>query len=355
MSKGNDEALASQLNHISQTIRDRVIFQSTHDPDAIALWIVGTYLMDHWTSFPKLLIISPERECGKTTTLEAIEAFVFRGQMASSITAAALSRCIDKNAPTLLIDEADLTLQNNSDLQALINAGHSRRSAKRVLSVETSGNKWEPKEMSLWCPQAIAGIGEFKDTLVSRSIAIGLRRKGINEEIKYLDDKYFDEQVDHRSSLHEWASSVDPKDLLRMPPIPDGVVNRMRDNWMPLLQVAHLAGDAWVDRCSAALHELEENRKSKGSGHTGNELLQDIREALRTFTGPEIFSSDLLRLLLSSPETDWQSANRGRAINGKWLANKLRPYNIAPQRRREGNVYLMADFQDNFKRYLPSK
>ena len=51
--------------------------------------------MDHWTRFPKLLIVSPERECGKTTALEAIEGFVFKGKMASSITAAALTRCIE--------------------------------------------------------------------------------------------------------------------------------------------------------------------------------------------------------------------------------------------------------------------
>jgi hypothetical protein len=47
----------------------------------------------------------------------------------------------------------------------------------------------------------IAGIGDFEDTLISRSISIGLRRKGINEEIIYLDDRYFDEQAEMRSAL----------------------------------------------------------------------------------------------------------------------------------------------------------
>ena len=168
MSLPTEEDLSSTLNKIARTIAERVIFQSTHDPDAITLWIAGTYLMDHWTRFPKLLVVSPERECGKTTTLEAIEGLVFKGKMASSITAAALTRCIEQDAPTLLIDEADLTLQDNKQLQAIINAGHTRRSAVRILSDETAGKKWEPKEMSLWCAQAIAGIGEFRDTLISR-------------------------------------------------------------------------------------------------------------------------------------------------------------------------------------------
>ena len=212
MTERYDEALASNLDYISQTIRDRVIFQSEYEPDAITLWIAGTYLMDHWTRFPKLLIVSPERECGKTTALEAIEGFVFNGKMASSITAAALTRSIQKDAPTVLIDEADLTLQDNKQLQAIINAGHTRRSAVRILSDEAAGKKWEPKEMSLWCPQVIAGIGDFEDK-ISRSISIGLRRKGINEEIIYLDDRYFDEQAEMRSALENWSNTIEPKGL----------------------------------------------------------------------------------------------------------------------------------------------
>ena len=120
MSLPTEEDLSSILYQIATTIDERVIFQSTHDPDAIALWIVGTYLMNHWTRFPKLLVVSPERECGKTTTLEAIEGLVFKGKMASSITAAALTRCIEKDSPTLLIDEADLTLQDNKQLSTRV-------------------------------------------------------------------------------------------------------------------------------------------------------------------------------------------------------------------------------------------
>ena len=309
--------------------------------------------MDHWTRFPKLLVISPERECGKTTTLEAIEAFVLKGKMASSITAAALTRCIEKDAPTLLIDEADLTVQDNKQLQAIINAGHTRRSAVRILSDERAGNKWEPKEMSLWCPQVIAGIGEFDDTLVSRSISIGLRRKGINEEIIYLDDSYFDAQAEARTSIENWSNALDPTVLLRVPVVPDGVGNRMRDNWLPLLQIAQLADVSWIEKCNDAIEELEIKRKAEAAALTVNDLLVDLREVLRTFSGPEIGSSALLELLQGLPEGDWHIANNGRTITSKWLAKQLRPYSITPYRRRTGNVYMLADFEDAFNRYLP--
>ena len=353
MTERYDEVLASNLDYISQTIRDRVIFQSKYEPDAIALWIAGTYLMDHWTRFPKLLIVSPERECGKTTSLEAIEGFVFKGKMASSITAAALTRSIEKDAPTLLIDEADLTLKDNKELKAIINAGHTRRSAVRILADERASNKWEPKEMSLWCPQVIAGIGEFDDTLVSRSISIGLRRKGINEKIIYLDDAYFDEQAELRTSFESLSHAVDPTVLLRVPSVPNEIGNRMRDNWLPMLQIAQLAGVSWVDKCNDAIQELEIKRKAETSALTVNDLLIDLREVLGTFTGPEIGSNELLQRLLCLADGDWHTANNNRTITSKWLAMKLRPYGITVQRRSDCNVYMLADFEDAFKRYLP--
>ncbi|NDD43419.1 MAG: DUF3631 domain-containing protein, partial [Rhodobacteraceae bacterium] len=31
----------------------------------------------------------------------------------------------------------------------------------------------------------------------------------------------------------------------------------MRDNWLPLLQIAQLAGVKWVEKCNDAIQELE--------------------------------------------------------------------------------------------------
>ena len=75
----------------------------------------------------------------------------------------------------------------------------------------------------------------------------------------------------------------------------------MRDNWLPLLQIAQLAGVSWVEKCNDAIHELEIKRKAETSALTVNDLLMDLREVLSTFTGPEIGSNELLQLLLSNP------------------------------------------------------
>lgn len=353
MSSPKAEDLSSVLDYMSNTISQHVIYQSEHYPNVIALWAVGSYLMDHWSRFPKLLIVSPERECGKTTALETIEAFVCNGKMASSITPAAIYRYLQKACPTLLIDEADLIMKNNEELQAIVNAGHSRRGAIKILSVKTKSGEWEAKEMSLWCPQVIAGIGEFGDTLTSRSILIGLRRKGINELIIDLDDTYFEANASYRNWLSGWSESLARDELSVVPDVPDGIGNRIRDNWLPLLKIAALAGGDWIEKANAAIQELEIKHKAESSKIGISDLLLDLREILINFSGPEIRSSELLKQLLHNSESNWNTANQGRAINSKWLAKQLRPYSIAPRRRSNANVYLLSDLHDAFKRYLP--
>lgn len=352
MTTVHSEALASNLDHIASTIRKHVIFQSHHDADAIAVWLTGSYLMDHWSRFPKLLIVSPERECGKTTALQAIELFAPNASFASSITPSAVYRLIEQEAPTLLIDEADLTLKHSEELQAIVNAGHTRRGAKKIISRKLSSGNWEPVEMSLWCPQVIAGIGEFPDTLTSRSIVIGLRRKGAGELVDYLSDSLFEEFRAHREELKELADGIQPAQLLTTPSMPEKAVNRVGDNWTPIFQIAVLAGNEWVERTASAFQELEVKRKQFGAIPTDSDLLADIREVLEDFSGPEIASSELLHRLLALPDGDWHRANSGREITSKWLITKVRPYGIVTRRRAQGNVYLLDELADAFTRYL---
>ena len=40
--------------------------------EAIALWVVGSYCYDNFRIFPKLLLSSPEKRCGKSTLLEIV-------------------------------------------------------------------------------------------------------------------------------------------------------------------------------------------------------------------------------------------------------------------------------------------
>ena len=354
MSKLDGRTLPELLDHASEQIRKYVVFQSTADADAIALWVAGTYLMDHWDLFPKLMINSPERECGKTTTLEVIEGLAHKAVLAAHISPAALSRLIDAEAPTLLIDEADLTVKHNDKLRALLNAGHTKHGAKKILCEQNLTRDWVRAEQTLWCPQAIAGIGDFPDTLMSRSIVVTLRRKARNEAVEHLrPGRFVTAQEPIRTEFGQWVGSINPEDLEKEPTFHPDVFNRAQDNWRPLLQIASLAGGRWIQRANKALGTIELERKKDLAVSTSTELLLDLRELLADFTGPEIASSKLHQLLVTKPETDWSRAQAGKAISAKWLAGQLKSYGIRPQKRASHNAYFITDLSEVFERYLP--
>jgi hypothetical protein len=52
--------------------------------DAMTLWLLSSYIMDSFRIFPKLSLISPEKRCGKTTTLEVINSLANDGLMVSN-------------------------------------------------------------------------------------------------------------------------------------------------------------------------------------------------------------------------------------------------------------------------------
>ena len=97
--------------------------------------MLGAYLADRWRLWPKLLITSPTRQCGKSTLMEVLEAPLPRALLASNASTAAIFRAIETFKPSLLLDEADTWLRQNEELAGIINSGHTQRTAF-VLRVE---------------------------------------------------------------------------------------------------------------------------------------------------------------------------------------------------------------------------
>jgi hypothetical protein len=102
------------LTKMADDIRSHLILEHPSHADAAVLWAVATYRMDLWSIFPKFLISSPERACGKTTFIELLEAIVLKPVMAANVTASSFFRLIEEKQPTFLIDEADLSIKNNT-------------------------------------------------------------------------------------------------------------------------------------------------------------------------------------------------------------------------------------------------
>jgi hypothetical protein len=350
----NSQATINQtFDFMVSELRRHIVFENETHPLAITLWIAGTYLMDNWVLYPKLYINSPERECGKTSLLCMIEAFACKARMAASITPSAFYRIIQSEGPTLLIDEADRTLRGNEELNGIINAGHTRRTAIKILSEPTPDGKWKSVEMSLWAPQVFAGIGTQADTLLSRSIKISMRRKMVSEKVAAAPVDYFEQQEDVRKSIKSWANqegkSVADLDVS----IPGIASDRALDNWKPLFQIAASLKDDWPDRVLAAFNELEVNNKESNPLSEGTELLTDIQLLIESHKSTEIPAAELLSYLVMKQDSEWFQHNRGKPITQKWLSRMLQGYGVYTERRRHANVYEVGKLQEAFARYLP--
>ena len=122
---------ARLLDAIYNTLK-RFIVMREPEHVAVVLWVVFTYLIENpgIAVSPRLAILSPEGECGKTSLIQIIGGLAFRSKMSSGISPAAIFRMLDALPLTLLIDEAD-TVINNKDsgeqLRGVLNSGHGRR------------------------------------------------------------------------------------------------------------------------------------------------------------------------------------------------------------------------------------
>lgn len=72
---------------------------------AIVAWVIAARLIMEFDRFPHLAIYSPQKRCGKTTLLLILEQIVPRPYNTANISPAAIYRLVDKERPTLIIDE----------------------------------------------------------------------------------------------------------------------------------------------------------------------------------------------------------------------------------------------------------
>jgi hypothetical protein len=276
--------------------------------------------------------------------------------MTGSISAAYLARIVERDRPTLLIDEADAGLAGHGEvsdaLRGVLNTGFEIDGAY----ARCSGDNHEPREWSTFCPKAIAGIGNaIPETVLSRSLVIRPRRKLPHEHVEKFKTKVVKpEAAALRERLEAWASQSLDVLAVSMPHVPDELGVRDDDIWEPLLAIAELGGGEWIDRAHAAARLVsEENREPDSSGAN---LLYDIR---RVFVGERMPSERLVAALCALEESPWggYSSAWGASLDARGLAKQLKPYAIGPKSFRFGDVtrsgYHRAAFAETWQRYLP--
>lgn len=344
---------AALLDSLAASAR-RYLILLEHADVALALWVVFTYILDAVDTAPILAILSPEKQCGKTTALDWLSRLVHRHLATSNILPAALFRSIEKWRPTLLIDEADSFLRENDELRGVLNSGHTRATG---FVIRTVGEEHEPRQFSTWGAKAIALIGKLPDTLADRSIPIQMRRKLPSERVHKLRGR---PELDALECIACQCARFAADNLAAVkeaePQVPEGLSDRAADGWTPLLAIADVAGGRWPMLAREAASVL--SGATPGGDSLKVELLRDVRGIFTKREVDRIASSDLVEALVADPERPWAEYNHGKAITQRQLARLLGAFGIVsgPVRLSEGRNlkgYKIDSFADAFARYLP--
>ena len=351
---------ADLLADIKGFITRFVVLPFEEQADVLALYTLHTHAIRAAEATPYLAVESPEKGCGKTLLLEVLEMLCARAWKLDGLPSeAVLFRQVDREQPTVLLDEVDRLFSSSKDrvepLTALLNGGNRRgASVPRLVS---SGNDWEVKNFSTFSPKVLAGIDSagWPDTVRDRAIVVRLHRISRDESVERMRRrKVAPEAEGLRKSISAWAKAhieelaeAEPTDL-------DFVSPRAFDGWEPLLAIADFAGSEWSERAVTAARKLS-GAAVVDEDSNGVQLLSDIRDVIGG--QDRILTRDLIDGLVEMDESPWGTWRRGEPVTSRGIARLLKPYGIRSTTLRTGDErgkgYMAAAFEDAFIRYLP--
>jgi hypothetical protein len=347
------------LDDLETLLARYVAFPSPEARIAVVLWVAHCHTLDAFDSTPRLAALSPEKGSGKTRLLEVLGLVVPEPMHTVNVSAAALYRVVAEKQPTLLLDEADTYLGNtiakqHEDIRGLVNAGHRRGAL--VYRAEVAGKKVLVVPFPAFSPCALAGIGDLPDTILDRSVIIAMKRRAPHEHVEPFRDRHARPEGEMlRDRLASWAELHLEQIRDTWPEMPTGIVDRAADVWEPLIAVADVAGGHWPERARVAAVALNSARAERDPS-LGVQLLGDCRRIYHERDVDRLTTEALLEALHDLDESPWHDL-RGKPIDARGLARRLRKYDVRPDVHRFDDGakrgYRIEDFHDAWTRYLP--
>jgi len=358
------------------SILKRFVILPPHAAEALALWVLHTYVFNLRDISTYIGIESSGKGCGKTTLLRVLGKLVQKPVSTANVSPSALFRVIEELQPTLLIDEGDTFLRNNDELRGILNAGYTPDTAfvlrasseasvqSSVCSIQSNPDlktengtlntcsrsgirhsSFGLRHFSTWCPKAIAMIGRLPETLGDRCIIIRMQKKSTDQKCERLRDL---DVADLPARCAEFARHHADAIAKARPQIPTGLSDRAADIWEPLLVLADLAGAAWPELARGAAVALTATTQEQNPTAA---LLLDIQKIFANANMDRLFTRDIVKALDEMPERPWRDMAQGSRITERWLSVRLRPCGILPQPVRingvQGRGYRLADCRVN--------
>jgi putative DNA primase/helicase len=341
--------------------------------DIMALWGAATHLVQPeelavpimpQLGFQSIAVVGSS--VGKSKAMASAVAIAYRGETRGSYTASTVFRSIHAKQTTFgLPDLHNTLLPDNKDLKQILQACHQRDEAKVDRTITPVSGEPQIRTYTCWAALTWTSIGPLPIEVQNRAIILPMR-PALPDELKKLDESLplrCPALGDVRRHLAVWADTVHK---LPRPDIPDILSGREANNWRVLFQVAALAGEAWLARCTAAARALLSLERPQPRFIR---LLADIKAIFDARKANRLSSQELIAALLEDPEAGWGEQNHGRGVNEWWLREQFPPGLLQPngsQRwwkpnpkkpagREQVRGYLRKQFADPFARYLPNK
>ena len=335
------------LQEISAKISKYIVMR----PEAVTatvLWTTMAWAHEGATHSPILAAISVEPDSGKSTLLGVLRFLVPKPFVSVEPTGPSVYRTVDREHPTLIIDEADDLFYRKCDLRAIVNAGWSRGT-----KIPRQGRWYDP-----FCPKILGILGKTKlpRTIASRSIILRMWPKTPKEKAEdfaYADDPAFSTI---RRKLARWAADNVSVIKELKPPQPPGFNNRLSANWKLPLQIAQHARGGWPEQARRAAIYLS---RTPYEPSMGVQLLAALR-AMFAKNRTQITSEQVVQELLADPDSQWHEYRSRGPITKNQVAAllkdfEIRPVVVHPTKRADlsRHGYRAAQFEDAFARFLP--
>ena len=220
---------------------------------------------------------------------------------------------------------------------------------------------------SAYAAVALAGIGDhLPDALASRSITIELDRARQGQ----VENTAWDIHEKEAKHLHQCIIDVleDPEISIQLDDGfsqkslgVDDLFGRDREVWIPLVSLAHLAGEQWHYKSLQAMQWFLDDAVEAASLKPKTARIQLLEDLLLVWQNephsPQGFvaTRDLIaKLQVMNPE-QWSFQSRYGELKPKRLSVFLNEYGIRPIKNHDSTVrgYAWSDFHDPWSRYLP--
>ncbi len=231
---------AALLDSLCQYLKRYVILPE-HAAEAIALWILHTWVFDHFDITPYLSITSPTKRCGKTLLMTLLYWLCRRAKKSDFMSKAAIYRSVERDKPTLCLDEVSWVLDLRDERQGILCGGFERNGHVEICEGEGTAII-TTRLFPTFCPKAFGLIGQLTPTLTDRSIVIPMRRRTSTEKVERLRRRDNDAHRKLREQCLRWANDNAAALAKAAPIVLDKLNDRAVDFWEPLATIASLAG-----------------------------------------------------------------------------------------------------------------